>query len=194
MSGPALQARPFRNFPSPLLLFASCCGLSRMTFDPPIFLPIPPFVCVGAASGLSSPALHPLHAVCSPPLPDSSNRYVHSQSALASSAAGAPRPLAVPLLRPSLQTRRLPGCLVVESRAAGSPHAPPHAARAEKAAERQKAERRASGKALSATAPRSTGWRAGSRRMEGDRVAVEWKMDEGELFHECLARARREGQ
>ena len=56
--------------------------------------------------------------------------------------------------------------VVVESRAAGSPHAPPHAARAEKAAERQKAERRASGKALSATAPRSTGWRAGSRRKE----------------------------
>ena len=28
---------------------------------------------------------------------------------------------------------------------------------------------------------------------EGDWVAFEWKMDEGELFHECLARARREG-
>ena len=80
MSGPALQARPFRNFPSPLLLFASCCGLSRMTFDPPIFLPIPPFVCVGAASGLSSPALHPLHAVCSPPPPDSSNCYDRSRT------------------------------------------------------------------------------------------------------------------
>ena len=28
---------------------------------------------------------------------------------------------------------------------------------------------------------------------EGDRVAFEWKFDEGELFHQCLARARREG-
>ena len=157
-------------------------------------LALPPFVCGVASFVSASSTPRPLCAVCSPPLPDSSNHSVRSQVAPASSAAGAPRPLAVPLLRPSLQTRRLPGCLVVESRAAGSPHAPPHGARAEKAAERQKAERRASGKALSATAPRSTGWRAGSRRMEGDRVAVEWKMDEGELFHECLARARREGQ
>ena len=28
---------------------------------------------------------------------------------------------------------------------------------------------------------------------EGDRVAFEWMFDEGELFHECLARATREG-
>jgi len=54
--------------------------------------------CAGAVSGLSSSAPHPLCAAGSPPLPDSSNRYVHSQTVPASSAAGMPRPLAALLV------------------------------------------------------------------------------------------------
>ncbi|EOD06394.1 hypothetical protein EMIHUDRAFT_219277 [Emiliania huxleyi CCMP1516] len=72
--------------------------------------------------------------------------------------------------------------VVVESRAAGSRGARA-AARAEKAAERQKAERRAKGKAFCHRAA-VNGVESGVP--EGDRVAFEWKMDEGELFHECL--------
>ena len=59
----------------------------------------------------------------------------------------------------------------------------------EKAAERQKAERRA--KAFCHRA--AVNGVEGGVPEEGDRVAFEWKFDEGELFHECLARARREG-
>ena len=78
----------------------------------------------------------------------------------------------------------------VESRAAGSRGARVAAARAERAAERQKAERRAKVSCHRATVNGAEG----GVPEEGDRVAFEWKFDEGGLFHECLARARREGQ
>ena len=74
--------------------------------------------------------------------------------------------------------------VVGESRAAGSRGARV-AARAERAAERQKAERRAKVSCHRATVNGAEG----GVPEEGDRV--EWKFDEGGLFHECLARARR---
>ena len=82
MSGPALQAQPFRNFPSPLLLFASCCGLSRMTFDPPIFLPIPPFVCVRRRCFWAFVTGSPSSSCCllAPSPCDSSNCYDRSRT------------------------------------------------------------------------------------------------------------------
>ena len=65
----------------------------------------------------------------------------------------------------------------VESRAAGSRGVSVAAARAERAAERQKAERRA--KAFCHRA--AVNGVEGGVPEEGDRVAFEWKMDEGEL-------------
>ena len=76
--------------------------------------------------------------------------------------------------------------VVGESRAAVSRDARV-AARAEWAAERQKAERRAKASCHRA----AVNGVEGEVPEEGDRVAFEWKFDEGELFHECLARARR---
>ena len=70
------------------------------------------------------------------------------------------------------------------SRAAGSRGR--RRTRRETAAERQKAERRAKAFCHRAAV---NGVESGVPE-EGDWVAFEWKMDEGELFHECLATGR----
>ena len=60
-------------------------------------------------------------------------------------------------------------------------HASPHT-RAERAAERQKAERRAKASCHRA----AVNGVEGGVPEEGDRVAFEWKFDDGELFHEFV--------